>query len=193
MHGRTGIERGSFMEEELDAGLWASFVMEASKGCCANCGSEHKVSPRLIVPKDVGGKLTRSNSVALCRACELASGAAPRRLGDAERRPINIWISNRLYTVLQDRRDAGHTTSIGALVRYLMAKYVQEQGRFDDLGQYQDSGTDVRLNVWVDTDLYLNFKRRADAAGLTVTAALKALFCMYETEATPLVAAARRN
>lgn len=181
------------MEEELDSKLWSSFVMEAANGCCANCGSAHKVTPRLIVPRDAGGKLTRSNSVALCRACELASGAIPRREKDLERRPVNIWVSNRLYKTLQARRDAGHTSSMGALVRYLMTKYVQEQGRFDDLAQYQDTGTDVRLNVWVDTDLYQDFKHKVDSAGHTVTAALKSLFCMYETEATPLVVAARRN
>ena len=187
--------RGRWMDtvEELDPRLWSSFVMEAAKGCCANCGSAHKVSPRLIVPKDAGGKLTHANSVALCRACELASGVRPQDQGVTERRPVNIWVSDRLYKTLQAKRDAGHTTSMGALVRYLMTKYVQEQTRFDDIGQYQDAGTDVRLNVWVDNELYTDFKACVDSAGLTVTAALKALFCMYETEATPLVEAARRN
>jgi hypothetical protein len=51
----------------------------------------------------------------------------------------------------------------------------------------------VRLNLWVDAALYTTFKALVDNRGMTVTSALKALFCMYEAEATPLVEAARRN
>lgn len=179
--------------EEIDRRMWSQRVMEAAHNSCANCGSEHKVSPRLIVPEDVGGKLTLANSVVLCRACELASSASPKKVGEAGRRLVNIWVSERLYNTLQERRKSGQTQSMGALVRYLMSKYVADELRFDDLAQYQDSGTEVRLNVWVETDLYARFKALVDGRNMTVTAALKALFCMYEAEATPLVAAARRN
>lgn len=180
-------------DDELDTRFWAQTVLEAAKGACANCGSEHKTSPRLIVPEVVGGKRTLKNSVVLCRACELASGLAPKKIGEEGRRLVNIWVSDRLHKTLQERRDKGHTASMGALVRFLMSKYVAEQSRFDDLSQYQDSGADVRLNIWVDSDLYATFKTLVDRQGLTVTSALKSLFCMYETEASPLVEAARRN
>ena len=181
------------VDEEIDKRAWAQLVMEAARGLCANCGSEHKVSPRLIVPQDVGGKLTKANSVALCRACELASNLSPKRVGEEDRRLVNIWVSERLYKRLQDRKSEGQTQSMGALVRYLMSKYVAEQSRFDDLAQYQDQGADVRLNVWVDAPLYATFKTMVDGQNMTVTSALKSLFCMYEAEASPLVAAARRN
>lgn len=187
------IEAQMTEPEELDQKLWAGAVLDAARGVCANCGSDHKVSPRLIVPQDVGGKLTLSNSVVLCRACELASNAAPKRIGERDRRLVNIWVSRRFYDRLQQRRDSGQTESMGALVRYLMSKYVAEQSRFDDLAQYQESGADVRLNLWVDAALYTTFKALVDNRGMTVTSALKALFCMYEAEATPLVEAARRN
>ena len=175
------------MDDELDKRVWAEHVVEAAKGLCANCGSEHKVFPRLIVPEAAGGKRTLKNSVVLCRACELASSAAPNRVGDEGRRLVNIWVSNRLYKALQKQRDKGQTASMGSLVRFLMSKYVAEQSRFDDLNQYQDSGTDVRLNIWVDTALYGTFKTLVDRQGMTVTSALKALFCMYEAEASPLL------
>lgn len=175
------------MDDELDKRLWAEHVMEAAKGLCANCGSEHKVSPRLVVPEAVGGKRTLKNSVVLCRACELAAGMATKQVGESGRRLVNIWVSTRLYKSLQARRDKGNASSMGALVRFLMGKYVAEQSRFDDIGQYQDSGADVRLNIWVDSDLYATFKTLVDRQGLTVTSALKSLFCMYETEASPLV------
>jgi hypothetical protein len=177
----------------IDRRAWSQAVFDAAHGRCANCGSEHKVSPRLIVPEEAGGKLLLSNSVLLCRACELASSASSKRVGESGTRLVNIWVSDRLYKRLQERRDKGHTASMGALVRYLMAKYVAEQSRFDDLAAYQDNGSDVRLNIWADSDLYATFKQLVDGQGMTVTSALKALFCMYEAEASPLVDAARRT
>lgn len=179
--------------DEIEQHLWSRTVLELSSGLCANCGSDHKVSPRLIVPQDVGGKLTKANSVVLCRACELASSATPKRMGEPDRRLVNIWVSRRLYDKLQEHRDSGRVESMGSLVRYLMSKYVADETRFDDLTQYQESGSDVRLNLWVDAHLYATFKTLVDGRGMTVTSALKALFCMYETEASPLVEAARRN
>lgn len=179
--------------DEIDKRAWTQTVLEATHGLCANCGSEHKVSPRLIVPQEAGGKLTLSNSVALCRACELASTTALKRVGEPNRRLVNIWVSDRLYKRLQASKETGQAQSMGALVRYLMSKYVAEQSRFDDLAQYQEQGADVRLNIWVDAPLYATFKALVDGQNMTVTSALKALFCMYEAEATPLFAAARRS
>lgn len=181
------------MTDEIDRRAWNQAVFDAARGQCANCGSEHKVSPRLIVPENAGGKLVLSNSVLLCRACELASSVSPKKVGEADKRLVNIWVSDRLYKRLQERRDAGHASSMGAIVRFLMGKYVADQHRFDDLQSYQDSGADVRLNIWVDSDLYSTFKTLVDGQGMTVTSALKALFCMYEAEASPLVDAAARR
>jgi hypothetical protein len=180
-------------DEPVDRRLWSQIVFDADHGRCANCGGEHKVKPRLIVPEEAGGKLILANSVLLCRACELASSVSPKKVGEHGKRLVNIWVSDRLYRKLQDRRDVGHASSMGALVRYMMGRYVSDAGRYDDLGSYQDSGSDVRLNIWVEADLYATFKTLVDAQGLTVTSALKALFCMYEAEASPLVDAAGRN
>ena len=180
-------------EDTISRRLWSLTVFDAAHGRCANCGGEHKLKPRLIVPEEAGGKLLLANSVLLCRACELASSVSPKKLAEQERRLVNIWVSDRLYKKLQDRRDVGHTSSMGALVRYMMGRYVAEQGRFDDLASYQDAGSDVRLNIWVESNLYATFKTLVDGQGLTVTSALKALFCMYEAEASPLVDAAGRN
>lgn len=180
-------------EDPIDIRVWSQTVYDAAHGKCANCGSEHKTKPRLIVPEEAGGKLLLANSVLLCRACEMASSVVPRKIGEAGRRLVNIWVSDRLYKRLSERRDVGHTSSMGALVRYLMGRYVDDVSRFDDLASYQDAGSDVRLNIWVDSDLYATFKTLVDAQGLTVTSALKALFCMFEAEASPLVDAAGRN
>jgi hypothetical protein len=178
---------------QVDRPMWAQLVYEAAHGKCANCGGEHKLKPRLIVPEEAGGKLLLANSVLLCRACELASSVSPKKVAEQGKRLVNIWVSDRLYKKLQERRDVGHTSSMGALVRYMMGRYVADQARFDDLASYQDAGSDVRLNIWVESDLYSTFKTIVDGQGMTVTTALKALFCMYEAEASPLVDAAGRN
>jgi hypothetical protein len=165
---------------------WATRAVEEARGLCANCGSEHKVSARLIVPVEAGGKTIPGNIVVLCRACELASGYALKQISEKSRRLVNIWVSHRLYKSLLVRKERG-VSSISSLVRFLMAQYVATQSRFDDITQYQDGGSDVRLNIWVDADLYQSFKTLVDRQGMTVTSALKSLFCMYEAEAIPLV------
>ena len=167
--------------EEIDVRYWHQGVLETYKGRCANCGSDHKVEPRLVVPQEVGGKRTLSNSTLLCRACELASGLATKE-DNENRRIVNLWVSRRLYDRLHAQKDDGKITSMGSLVRFLMSQYVEDQSRYDDLAQYQDGGTDVRLNVWVDADLYVKFKAAVDEAGHTVTSTIKSLFCLYETD-----------
>ena len=181
--------------DEIPQREWIEAVLEAAQGKCANCGSDHKVSPRLIVPEDVGGRRTLSNSVVLCRACELASGALPKRTGSGENRLVTVWISKALYDGLHRRVQSGHAKSIGALIRYLMHKYVAEQLRFDDLPTLPalDSVQAVRLNVWVDAEAYQTFKAAVNSSGLSVTDSIKALCSLYDSEAAPLVEAARRS
>lgn len=190
---QTGSPVTTPEDPPLNRQMWPEIVFDAARGKCANCGGEHKLKPRLIVPEEAGGKLVLANSVLLCRACELASSVTPKRIAESDKRLVNIWVSDRLYKRLQERRDVGHTSSMGALVRYLMGRYVADQSRFDDLASYQDAGSDVRLNLWVESDLYATFKTIVDSEGMTVTSALKALFCMFEAEASPLVDAAGRN
>jgi len=68
-----------------------------------------------------------------------------------------------------------------------MSKYIMDESRFDDLEQYQDSGADVKINVWVDIGSYATYKRLVDKRGMTVTDAVKSLVLMYESQAEPLV------
>ena len=177
--------------DELSLHEWTEAVLVTSGGKCANCGSDHKVSPRLIVPEDVGGRRTLSNSVVLCRACELASGALPKRVGSGENRLVTVWVSSALYEGLHRRVQAGHAKSIGALVRYLMQKYTEAHDRFDDLPMQEAVGS-VRLNIWVDSEEYRVFKAKVNEYGLSVTDAIKAMCRLYDAEAVPLIEAARR-
>jgi hypothetical protein len=61
-----------------------------------------------------------------------------------------------------------------------MSKYIVDEARFDDLERHQDSGADVKINVWVDVDAYTTFRQLVDARGLTVTDAVKSLILVYQ-------------
>ena len=146
-------------EDEPDR--WRNEVWQRSRGKCVNCGSEDKLRIRMIVPDAAGGKKVVENGVLLCRPCSMASDtASPHR--SAPRRPVNFWVSRELHNRLTNGlKTRNGFTSMGAMVRYLMQKYVVDSGLFDDLYQYQDSRqAEVKINVWVDSDQYGTFKSR---------------------------------
>ena len=174
---------------------WATRVLEACGGQCSNCGSTHRLKVRMIVPKDAGGQEVVSNGTLLCRTCELAreiNTKRPQPASGEHSRPINFFVSHGLHEKLQNglASDNGFR-SVSALVRYLMAKFVTDSDEFDDLSMYQDSGSDVKVNVWVGRDIYARFKAITDKNGTTVTDTLKGLIRMYEAEARRIVGRTR--
>jgi len=166
---------------------WDAVVMAEARGKCANCGSEDRLRPRMVVPEVAGGKLIPSNGIVLCRTCELAMDSAGRYVEPGQmKRPVNFWVSKKLYDRLQNESEKTSFKSMAGLVRFLMTKYVSDPDRFDDLAQYQDVGTDVKVNVWVESGIYGRFKELVDRRGSTVTDALKGLIGMFENEASAL-------
>lgn len=121
-----------------------------------------------------------SNGVLLCRSCEMASDAFSKSSKGENQRLVNFWVSRPLFERLKKSLEVYKGFhSMGGLVRYLMAKYVEDEGRFDDLDLYQDEGADTKVNVWVDRDRYDTFKALLDKRGMTVTDAVKSLIAMY--------------
>ena len=169
--------------------LWELAVREQSKDRCSKCGGDDRVRVSMIVPSEAGGNYVVSNGRTLCRPCEMASEAvAFGRPGEETRRPLNFWVSRKLYDRIQQGLETRRGfPSMGALVRYLMTKYVTDEPRFDDLEQYQDKDADVKINVWVEREHYTTFKVLIDKRGMTVTDGVKSLILMYEAEAEPLV------
>lgn len=170
---------------------WVTRVHEACGGKCSNCGSTERLKVRMIVPREAGGLEVVSNGTLLCRTCELArviSTKRPQPASGEHTRPINFFVSHSLHAKLQNglATDYGFR-SVSALIRYLMAKFVSDSDEFDDLGLYQDGGSDVKVNVWVGRDMYDNFKAITDRNGTTVTETLKGLIRMYESEARRIV------
>lgn len=160
----------------IAAKSWQKQVFDRFKGQCANCGGIDHLSSRLIIPMASGGLETPSNGVLLCRPCDLASTASASHT-PPETRLVNFWVSRELYAFMQ-----GPTgfTGMGALIRALLDKYVEDPERFEDLAQYQDDGSDVKVNVWADCKKYVAFKAILDKNGMTVTQAFKSLLKMYQ-------------
>ncbi len=166
---------------------WDALVREAFRDLCGNCGGSDRLRPRMIVPEEAGGKLVPGNGILLCRACDLTMDLTTRYPeASNEKRPVNFWVSRDLYNRLSFGSDLTSFKSMAGLLRFLMTKYVSDPSRFDDLASYQDSGMDVKVNIWMEAEVYAEFKRLVDENGLTVTSALKGLIGMFEAEARVL-------
>lgn len=180
----------SFRPDPAQPGVsdWDKSVRIRYRNKCANCGNDDRLRARMIIPEEAGGKLLDSNSVLLCRSCEMASDAVKTAAKAADQRLVNFWVSRGLFDRIQEGlRTYDAFNSMGSLVRYLISKYVEDDSRFDDLDLYQDEGADTKINVWVERDRYDTFKTLVDKHGLTVTDAIKSLIVAYECSAEPLI------
>ena len=94
---------------------WESTVLGEARGKCANCGSEDRLRPRMVVPEVAGGKLIPSNGIVLCRTCELAMDSAGRYVEPGQmKRPVNFWVSKKLYDRLQNESEKTAFKSMAA-------------------------------------------------------------------------------
>ena len=161
------------------------FALFQTKGAkCCNCGSLDRLKLRLIVPEAIGGKWEENNVTLLCRACEMALDAMTGTSKNSKSRSINIWVSTSFYKRIQDSlKNKKGFSSIGALARYLMQKYLEDPARFDDLEQYQVLGADNKINIWVDADIYTQFKELVSKRGSTVKDSIISLIAIYNSEA----------
>lgn len=168
---------------------WEQQVREHYRDRCAGCGSTDRLKAKLIVPEEAGGKKLVTNGVLLCRSCEMAAESIDRSTG-SDQRLVNFWVSQQLFDRIRWSIDHYKAfNSMGALVRYLMAKYLEDENRFDDLDLYQDiDSADTKINVWVDRSIYAAFKVLIDKRGLTVTDALKSLIVCFSNTALEHIA-----
>jgi len=175
-----------YVDPEVPA-MWERLIWDKCGGVCSNCGEVTRLKVCLIVPLALGGKRVPGNGTLLCRTCDLARDIVNRpgfsASGD-HARPINFFVCREMYDKLKnDLLNRYGFRSVSSLIRFLMYAYVTDPDRFDDIGMYQMAGSDVKVNVWADRDVYDRFKVLADRNGSTVTATLKGLICMYEMEA----------
>jgi hypothetical protein len=166
---------------------WQQEVWDRTNGNCGNCGSDHKVRVKLMVPEIAGGKKAASNASIICRACEMAMDSSEPKTKHSNNRPINFWVSRRLFERMNNGlcSDRGFKSK-SALIRYLMNKYITAETQFDDLDRFQDAeGIDTaKVNAWVPRETYATFQAMIGKRGMTVTDAIKSLVMVYEDETT---------
>jgi len=163
--------------------LWERSIFARYGNKCFNCESDKNLAVKPVVPLTAGGQLVPTNGIVICRRCEMISEAASQASGGEFRRPVNFLVSRYLYDLMTNlvNNETG-PKSMGALIRYLISMYIDNTSRFDDLEQYQDDGSDVKINVWIDEKDYAQFKKLLGTRGVTITNAIKALVMMYASE-----------
>lgn len=142
----------------------------------------------MVVPSEAGGVLVVSNGVVLCRTCDMARDSLPSERGEKDGTVVSVWMTQRLRVKVDNNLQPKKSfRSWSALSRYLISKYVADERRFDDLEQYQDSGSETKVTIRADKEIYSTFSAMLKRRGMTVTDALKGLFLMYASGAGAVV------
>lgn len=165
------------MSDVEDMVEWKERVLARDSGKCANCEQSKRVAVCFIVPPEAGGHLRVSNGVVVCRDCRISSESArvlPARIEN--KAPINFFVSRNLHghvdTFVHNGSKFG---SVSALVRRMIYSFITEPDLYEDLKQWQDRGSEVRINGWVDGSQYEAFKVICSDRGMSYTDALKGL------------------
>jgi len=77
--------------------------------------------------------------------------------------------------------EASAYRSKSSLVDALIGLYVRHPEQFDDLGLYQDQGSDAKFNLRAKSSCYEVFKEMVRQKGWTITDAIKGLLLVYLT------------
>lgn len=159
---------------------WKRQVLDRDGSCCVNCEKKSRIAPCFIVPPEAGGRVRMQNGVTLCRDCRIATESArvlPLRIDN--KTPINFLISSKLHEIVERFAHNGSKFgSISALVRRMIHSFINEPELYEDVGQWQDGGSDVKINGWVDGAEFGRFKVICQERGMTYTDTLKALLLM---------------
>jgi hypothetical protein len=156
---------------------WKRLVLARDGNRCANCERERQVAACFIIPPEVGGRMRPQNGVTLCRECRIAAEGArvlPQRIDN--KTPINFLISRELHEIVDKFAHNGSKFgSISALVRRMISSFITEPELYEDLHLWQDHGSEVKVNGWVDGSQYEVFKHMCQDRNMSYTDALKSL------------------
>ena len=157
-------------------------VLEEKGEICQTCGDNTNTAIKLVVPLEFGGKQELNNVIVLCRRCSIISDLGKNLKMNDTTISINFWVSHQLYKDIENLIGKNYQKSMGALVRYLISNYLTHPSMYQDMERYQSSGSDIKVNVKVDVDVYADFKICMEERGITITDAIKALICIYKDE-----------
>ena len=165
------------MSDVADIVEWKEKILERDGSKCVNCEKKTRIAVCFIVPPEAGGHLRTANGVVICRDCRISSESArvlPARIEN--KAPINFFVSRNLHTHVDGFvHDGSKFGSVSALVRKMIHSFITEQDLYEDLAQWQDRGSEVRINGWVDGSQYEAFKAICSERGMSYTDALKGL------------------
>lgn len=164
------------MSDVTSLGDWKQAVLGRDEEC-VNCASPSKLAACFVVPPEVGGHLKVSNGVTVCRDCRLKADSArvlPHRIDN--KTPVNFLMSQALHQVVHKYvHDGSRFGTVSALMRAMIASFITQPELYEDLSNWQDAGSAVKVNGWVDGAQYEVFKGMCRERGLSYTDALKAL------------------
>lgn len=156
---------------------WKKQVLERDAHTCVNCERTSHIAACFIIPPEAGGRLRTQNGVTICRECRMAAESSrvlPQRIDN--KTPINFLISKNLHAAVDNHVHNNSTYgSVSALVRHMIASFITMPELYEDLQQWQDEGSDVKVNGWVDGAQYETFKRMCQERGISYTDAFKGL------------------
>ena len=155
---------------------WKQSVLTRD-GSCRNCGSPNKLAACFVVPPEVGGHVRTSNGVTVCRECRLRADSArvlPQRIDN--KTPVNFLMSSVLHRAVHKYAHNGSKFgTVSALMRAMISSFITQPELYEDLQSWQDAGSAVKVNGWVDGSQYEVFKSMCRDRGLSYTDALKGL------------------
>lgn len=179
--------RPGIMSDVENLAEWKDRVLERDGYKCVNCERTGRVAACFIVPPEGGGKLRTSNGATVCRECRIASESArvlPTRIEN--KTPLNFFVGRELHATLKSYVHNGSKFgSVSALVRRMVFSFITESELYEDLAQWQDDGSDVKINGWIDGSQYEVFKSMCQERSLTYTDALKGLLLLAVEGYTP--------
>ncbi len=155
---------------------WKTAVLARDNGECVNCERRRHVTACFVVPPEVGGRMRTSNGVTICRDCRLqaeSSRVLPQRIDD--KTPINFLISKRLHESIETYAKGSNFGNISSLVRHMILEFITSPDLYEDIGLFQDDGSDIKINGWVPGGHYEIFKRMCHERNISYTEAFKAL------------------
>lgn len=162
--------------------LWEGQVFEKYEGVCANDKDTQALRARMIVPLELGGTLSPDNGVLLCRSCRLRAAIDRAKESDTKS-PISFFVPMELALRMEARFKTGVGYSTKAsLVRFLVSQYVEDPDSYKDLVTLAgESPGDVKWNLWIETQLYLQFKEvLSENYTSSIRVALCGLITLYD-------------
>lgn len=176
----SNVLRRADRSDPTDILEWKRKVLERDENRCVNCEKKERVAACFIIPPESGGTLKVSNGATICRDCRIsAEGARVLPLRIDNKTPINFLISRPLHNAIDKLvHEDSNFGSKAALVRSLISSFITEPQLYEDVDRWQDPGSDVKVNGWVDGAQYEVFKRLCQDRGMSYTDVLKGLLLM---------------